>query len=135
MKLLAFNRPNISADEAEEFITKMNKIISTPNQGLSGWVTLNGRSIRVPDVKNDPRYIEVFPEIQSGVYVPIKIGERVLIGSISVESEKENAFAETDERLLETLAGQAAIAIENANLFLTTQKEIMERQQAEAHFK
>ncbi len=131
VKLLAFNRPDISTNEAEEFITKMNKIISTPNQGLSGWVTLNGRSIRVPDVKNDPRYIEVFPEIQSGVYVPIMIGERV-IGSISVESEKENAFTETDARLLETLAGQAAIAIENANLFQTTQREIVERQHAEA---
>ena len=131
VKLLAFNRPNISANEAEAFIDKMNQIISTPNQGLSGWVTLNGISIRVPVVKNDPRYINVFSGINSGVYVPIMIGERV-IGSISVESEKEDAFTENDERLLETLAGQAAIAIENATLFLTTQKEIMERQQAES---
>lgn len=130
VKLLAFNRPDISVNEAEGFIAKMNEIISTPNQGLSGWVTLNGKSIRVSDVKNDPRYINVFSEIRSGLYVPVKIAERVL-GSISVESEKESAFTENDERLLETLAGQAAIAIENATLFLTTQKEIMERQQAE----
>ena len=131
VNLLAFNRPGKGANEAEEYISKINGIISTPNQGLSGWVTLNGVSIRVPIVKSDSRYVSVFDEINSGVYVPIKIGERV-IGSISVESEKEDAFTENDERLLETLAGQAAIAIENATLFLTTQKEITERQQAEA---
>ena len=131
VNLLAFNRPDISANEAEAFIDKMNKIISTPNQGLSGWVTLNGTSIRVPKVKNDPRYVDVFSEIKSGVYVPLKIGERVT-GSVAVESVQEDAFTENDERLLETLAGQAAIAIENATLFLTTQKEIMERQQAQA---
>ncbi|MBL8061370.1 MAG: response regulator, partial [Anaerolineales bacterium] len=73
----------------------------------------------------------VFPDIHSGLYVPLKAGEQV-IGSISVESEVEDAFTERDQRLLETLAGQAAIAIENANLFLMTQKEIIEREQAEA---
>ena len=130
VKLIAFNRPNISADEAEEFISKMNMTISNPNQGVSGWVTLSGKSVRVPDTHNDKRYIGVFSEIQSGLYVPIKVGERV-IGSISVESEKKDAFTESDERLLMTLAGQAAIAIENANLFLLTQKEIMDRQLAE----
>lgn len=130
VKLIAFNRPGVNVDEAEEFITKMNQIISTPNQGLSGWVTLHGKSVRVPNIQEDERYIGVFSEIHSGLYVPIKIGERVT-GSISVESEIENAFNESDERLLETLAGQAAIAIENANLFMLTQREIIERQQAE----
>ncbi|MFN8380526.1 MAG: PAS domain S-box protein [Anaerolineales bacterium] len=130
VQLIAFNRPDISMNEADEFMAKMNEVISNPAQGLSGWVTLNGSSIRVPNVKDDERYVDVFPEIHSGLYVPLKIGEKV-IGSISVESEGEDAFNENDERLLETLAGQAAIAIENANLFLTTQREIMERQQAE----
>ncbi len=128
--LIGFNRPDVSAEEAEEFIVKMNQIIANPGQGLSGWVTLNGKPARVGNVKTDERYADVFSEILSGLYVPLVVGERV-IGSISVESEVENAFTEQDERLLVTLAGQAAVAIENANLFMMTQREILDRKQAE----
>ena len=131
VKLIGFHRPDISAEEADEFIKKMNEIIANPAQGLSGWVTLHGTSLRVGNVKADERYVDVFSGILSGLYMPLKIGDRV-IGSISVESEIENSFTEMDERLLVTLAGQAAIAIENANLFLMAQKEIMDREQAEA---
>lgn len=131
VKLLGFQRPKISAEEAEDFIARMNEIIANPGQGLSGWVTLNGEPIRAPNVKADERYVGVFPEIRSGLYVPLKVGERV-IGSISVESEVEDAFTEQDQRLLATVAGQAAIAIENANLFLMAQKEIVEREHAES---
>ena len=130
VELIGFNRPGVSMEEAEEFIVKMNQLITNPSQGLSGWVTMHGESLLVHNVKTDERYVDTFFEINSGLYVPLKIGRRV-IGSISVESEKENAFTENDKRLLETLAGQAAIAIENANLFLMAQREILERKQAE----
>ncbi|MBE0680679.1 MAG: PAS domain S-box protein [Anaerolineales bacterium] len=129
--LIGFHRPGVGAEEAEEFIAKMNQAISNPGQGLSGWVTLHGQPLRVANIKADERYMGIFPEIQSGLYVPLQIGER-MIGSISVESEMEDAFTEHDERLLVTLAGQAAIAIENANLFEMTQKEIIVREQVEA---
>ena len=131
VKLIAFHRPDTSAEEAEEYIVKMNQVISNPDQGLSGWVTLNAKSLRVPNVKTDSRYVDVFPGIRSGLYVPLMLGERV-IGSVSVESEEENAFTGNNEQLLETLAGQAAIAIENANLFQVAKREVAERQQAEA---
>jgi putative nucleotidyltransferase with HDIG domain len=45
------------------------------------------------------------------------ISERV-IGVISIESEELQAFSDSDERLVSTLATQAAIAIENAQLFM-----------------
>jgi PAS domain S-box-containing protein len=126
VKLIGFNRPGISVEEADHLIAKMNQIISNPSQGLSGWATMHGRPIRVPNVKADERYVDTFPGLRSGLYVPLKVGERV-IGSIAVESEVENSFSEHDERLLETLAGQAAIAIENANLFNKLQTELIER--------
>ncbi len=71
-----------------------------------------------------------FPGIHSGLYVPLKVGDRA-IGSIAVESNKTNAFSENDQRLLETISAQAAIAIENAHLYLKVQKQLEERQQAE----
>lgn len=127
VKLIGFSKPDINPQEAEEHIQKMNSLISNPSQGLSGWVTTTGKSIRVANVKMDDRYVNTFDQITSGVYVPLKIGERV-IGSISVESELENAFSEQDERMLVTLAGQAAIAIENANLFSKLETELFQRQ-------
>ncbi|MBL8051274.1 MAG: PAS domain S-box protein, partial [Anaerolineales bacterium] len=127
VKLIGFSKPAITKQEAQEHINNMNSLISNPTQGLSGWATTSGKSIRVANVKADERYIKTFDEINSGMYVPLKIGERV-IGSISVESEIENAFTEHDERLLVTLAGQAAVAIENANLFRKLQTELLQRQ-------
>jgi PAS domain S-box-containing protein len=50
---------------------------------------------------------------------------------INVESETPDAFTEQDERLLVTLANQAAIAFENARLYETLQKELSERNRAE----
>ena len=62
------------------------------------------------------------PDLQSGLYVPMKLGDRV-IGVISIESEQLNAFSAADERLTATLANQAASALENARLFEAERKQ------------
>jgi PAS domain S-box-containing protein len=64
--------------------------------------------------------------MKSGLYVPIRIFDQT-IGCINVESEKENAFTEEDERLLSTIAVQAAVALDNARLFEELQSELSER--------
>ena len=53
--------------------------------------------------------------------LPLKIGERT-IGVFEVVREATTTLGEDDQRLLETLAAQAAIAIENARLFEDTQR-------------
>jgi PAS domain S-box-containing protein len=116
LELLAFNLPNPNSQEEHSATEKRFKTMQRFDQGLSGWVVQHGQTVRSSDLKNDPRYFDTFPGLQSGLYVPIKIAERV-IGVISIESEQPNAFSESDERLTFTLAGQAAIAIENATLF------------------
>jgi PAS domain S-box-containing protein len=102
----------------------INKITRV-GQGLSGWVLEHGEAARVGDLTKDARYMEIFSGIKSGLYVPMKTGE-ITIGVISVESEKADAFDENDERLLTTLASQAAAAIQNARLFRQTQRRAME---------
>jgi len=117
LELLAFNQPNIQTEEELMAVAaRFRALIAEPSQGLSGWVALHGQTVRCGDLSLDPHYIETFPGLQSGLYVPLKIGERVL-GVISIESERANAFDEADERLLTTLATQAAIALENALLY------------------
>ena len=85
----------------------------------------HGQSVRSGDVSSDPRYVEAYPGIRSGLYVPMKLGERI-VGVIGIESEQPDAFSEADERLIVTLANQAASAFENARLFEETHQRVME---------
>src|SRR5512133_2308606 len=56
---------------------------------------------------------------------PLRIGERT-IGSFEIARAGDVGFTEEERRLIETLASQAAIAIENARLFENTQRTYFE---------
>ena len=116
LELLAFNVPYLNSREERSAAEERFKDVQRLDQGLSGLVVQQARVVRSNDLRNEPRYFETFPGLQSGLYAPIKIGERV-IGEISIESEQTRAFSESDERLVITLAAQAAIAMDNAQLF------------------
>ncbi|MGH2521980.1 MAG: GAF domain-containing protein, partial [Anaerolineales bacterium] len=90
-------------------------------QGIVGQVAATGHPVRVPDVTRNPNYIAADPQTRSELCVPLKIGERIL-GVINVESIRRDAFTETDERVLTTLAGQLATAIEKLRLFTQIQQ-------------
>ena len=53
---------------------------------------------------------------QSFIGVPIKTGNRS-DGAVSVQSYKQHAYNENHVRLLETLASNMGVAIQNARLF------------------
>ncbi|HEX6268894.1 MAG TPA: PAS domain S-box protein [Anaerolineales bacterium] len=126
LELIALNQPGLSEQERGEMERHFSSMISKVDQGLSGWVIQTGEAIRTGNVHSHPQYVDTQEGIQSGLYMPLKIGERI-IGSISVESEMPDAFSSQDERLLATLANQAAIAFENARLYQSIQQELTER--------
>ena len=69
---------------------------------------------------------------KSAVYVPLVIGERVT-GYISLQNiDRENAFSDSDVRLLETLANSMGVALENARLFDETTRLLKETEQQKA---
>ena len=84
--------------------------------GLTGWVARHGRPRLSNNVEREPLYV-VGPgrHTRSELDVPLKIGGRT-IGVLNVESERSDAFDESDIPYLEGLAGQLAQAIENARL-------------------
>ena len=64
--------------------------------------------------------------------VPIISGDRVL-GSIGIENyERENAFGDSEVRLLTTVAASMGVALENARLFDETQRLLKETEQRAA---
>jgi putative nucleotidyltransferase with HDIG domain len=88
-------------------------------QGITGSVAKTGRSWRVPDASCEPAFMTIDPSMRSELCVPLKVSGRV-IGVINAESVRRDAFTETDERLLETVAGQLATTIEKLRLFEKT---------------
>ena len=130
LELLALSQPGLNDMQIKEQIERLNQFIINPEYGLSGWVIKLRTAVRIGNLKENPNYIETYPGINSGLYVPIRSGEEI-IGSIAVESEQENAFTERDERLLVTMANQAAISFVNARLYLRLQYELSERSQTE----
>jgi HD-GYP domain-containing protein (c-di-GMP phosphodiesterase class II) len=118
-ELLAFNQPGLTGEAERQAVEQnFNRAISQMGDGLSGWAMEHRQIVRSGDLSLDPRYAETFPGLNSGLYVPLLLGEQA-IGVISIESEQPHAFTEADERLASTLAAQAASAFENARLYET----------------
>ncbi|HUH94736.1 MAG TPA: GAF domain-containing protein [Casimicrobiaceae bacterium] len=69
---------------------------------------------------------------KSAVFVPLVVGEqaRGLISMLDVE--REQAFSDSDVRLLQTLANSMSVALENARLFDETQRLLKETEQRNA---
>ena len=89
-------------------------------KGMIGAIMEARATIRVPKISTDPRaygFPPNHPPMQSFLGVPILLGES-LLGVIYL-TEKENfpEFTEDDERVIETLAAYAAVAISNSRLY------------------
>jgi GAF domain-containing protein len=102
----------------EEEFTR-NKI----GEGITGWVAQHRKSRVVGDVTNlkPPEYLPFLGDTKSEIAVPMLSGNE-LIGVLNIESPELNAFSEDDLRLLEAIAGQGVIAIENNRLYNRLQK-------------
>jgi len=86
-------------------------------EGMTGYAAATGETQISGDVSKDPHYIrKAEEETKSELAVPIKSGQSV-IGMLDLQSDKLDAFDETDVLLMETLADQVAVAIKNARLF------------------
>jgi len=124
LKIIGFNVPGLENEiDREGLEGHFNNLIQKSGDGLSGLAIQRGQTLRIGDLKRDPQYVETFPGLNSGLYVPIHTENRI-IGVISVENELPDAFSESDERLVGTLANQAAIALENSRLHNETQQQL-----------
>ncbi len=84
--------------------------------GIVGRVARSGEAEFVPDVSRDTDYICWSQETVAELAVPIFRDDKV-IGVINIESDKTNQLSTHDSDLLQVLAGQISIALENAVLY------------------
>jgi len=99
-------------------------------EGIPGAVAASGAGEIVNDVEADPRRTEG-SSIRTLICAPLKTGERV-IGLIALGNTESATYSAADLKLLNTLALQAATAIENARLFERTVQAARERERLQA---
>jgi len=75
------------------------------------------------DVKNNASFLadQYLPDVESELVAPLRLGERV-IGTLDVQSAEVNAFSAQDLLVIQSLADQLAVAIENARLYDRSQE-------------
>ncbi|MDZ4289292.1 MAG: PAS domain S-box protein, partial [Prosthecobacter sp.] len=91
--------------------------------------------VRIGDVLKDPRYgqnapnqgmLEDHPPVRSYLAVPVVSNSGKVLGGMFFGHPKPYVFTESSEAILVALAAQAAIAIDNADLYSSLQRELVQ---------
>jgi GAF domain-containing protein len=88
-------------------------------EGLAGWVVENREATLASDLYNDPRWVRnssTSGQHRSAIVAPLLVSEDV-IGVLLVFSRIENYFTPESLNLVKAIAGQVAVAINNAHLY------------------
>ncbi|MEW6233568.1 MAG: GAF domain-containing protein, partial [Chloroflexota bacterium] len=102
-------------------------------KGLNGEIFRTQKPLRLDDHTQHPRSVplpEGHPEIGSFLGVPIIIGGRCVADILFTRVPGGRPFTEADERVAVTIANQAALAIQNAQLYEQVKTERVEEQAA-----
>ncbi|MBN1428764.1 MAG: GAF domain-containing protein [Anaerolineae bacterium] len=110
------NQLRNGASTHQKFFQKMP--IIEVGKGLVGWAAQEAKTALANNTAEDDRYrqIRLLPETRSEIALPLKVENRVL-GVLDVQSDRVDAFDNEDVFVLETLAAQAALAVEQAQTY------------------
>ena len=105
----------LQADELREIRLEVG-------QGLAGWVAKTGKLVNIEDAYQDERFNKEVDQ-QSGYHtrsmlcIPIRNYQGRISGVVQVLNKIGGVFNEEDEELLEAMASQASISIENSKMY------------------
>ena len=107
-----------ASGEADEGVKHLTLAMG---QGVLGEVAATGKTLRVDDARRDPRFDSSIDH-QTGFVTKSILATPILrrdelLGVLEVINKKDGpSFTEEDSLMLEVVASQAAVAIENARL-------------------
>lgn len=118
--------------EAGAEMKKAEHSLQLNNKSIVGSVALTGNLVVANNVLENPLYMAhpLLEETRSELAIPLKIGTRI-IGVIDMQSREMNSFNEDEVSVLQTLADQVAVAIDNARSFELSQQAVMEMREAD----
>lgn len=112
-----------------------NHRLAVGRQGIVGFVTSIGQARISQDVELDRIHSVTteLPDTRSEMALPL-ISRGKTIGAIDIQDDKPNAFTREDITVLQTMADQIALAIENLLLYQQTQENLEEIQRVYGQF-
>jgi two-component system sensor histidine kinase DevS len=122
-KLIRFIPVGMTADEVRQMAHPPIGL------GLIDAIAKERRTIRIPDIAQDQRSVGFppnHPMMTSFLGVPIMSGNQLLGQIYLTDKEDYTEFTRDDERVIETLAAYAAVAIANARMY----ESLVEKEQS-----
>ena len=124
--------------EAGEKMKAQRYTVIVGSSTVIGKVAESGESVLVNDTTLEPLYVPnpLLLDTKSEVAIPLRIGSRI-VGVIDIQSQQTFAFTEDDISVLQSLADQVAVAIDNARSYELSQqliKDLREVDQLKSQF-
>jgi len=112
---------------AGEKMKAQKYMVPVGSQTIVGKVAETGKSKLVDDISGEPLYQPnpLLLDTQSEAAVPLRIGSRI-VGVIDIQSTQTYAFTQDDISVLQSLADQVTVAIDNARSYELSQQAIRE---------
>ena len=111
--------------EAGRILRERGHKLEVGGQSMVGFVTAQRRPRIALDVgEESARFANpLLPDTRSEIALPLIVGDRVL-GALDVQSTQEAAFDEASATVLQGMADQIAIALNNAALYVASQRNV-----------
>jgi GAF domain-containing protein len=107
-----------STGEAGSLLLARGHRLAVGSVSLIGQVCEQGQVLVARDTATSQvhRRNEFLPDTRAELAIPMQVADRV-IGVLDVQSREGNAFSDDEVNVLQTMADQIAVAIENARLY------------------
>lgn len=124
-----------STGKAGEEMKQRKHSLPVGGQSVIGQVTAKGQPVVLNDVTLKEATIihrpnPLLPNTRAELGIPLKIGDRI-IGALDVQSNKANVFNEDNIAVLQILADQIAVGVDNAHAYEMSLKAVEEIQKAD----
>jgi len=115
--------------EYERELKRTGTYYYTPDEGFSGWLATHRKPLVLDNIE---AFAEVRPKLERAAFpfraymgAPLIAGQQFL-GTLELISYKPDTYKSNDLLLLNAIAGQGAIAIQNAQLFALQERRVAE---------
>ncbi len=118
--------------EAGEQMKQRKHSLPVGSKSTVGQATETGAAVVINNVALDPIHKPnpLLPHTKAEAAIPLRIGSRI-IGALDIQSTEVNAFSEDEIAVLQLLADQIAIGIDNARSYNIAQQAVQEMREVD----
>jgi PAS domain S-box-containing protein len=118
--------------KAGQILKERKHSLAIGSNSTVGKATSSGEVVAVNDVALDAihKHNPLLPETKAEAAVPLKIGNRI-IGVLDIQATEVNAFSEDEIAILQLLADQIAVGIDNARSYNIAQQAVEEMREVD----